>query len=146
MQHLSMIDSHGLQRFVDAQGRVFEQVCAELRCGRKSSHWMWFIFPQIKGLGRSAMAEEFALRSLQEAEAYLAHPVLGPRLRQCTELVTALEGCSIRQILGSPDDLKFRSSMTLFARASHDEPVFVEALQKYFAGEADPLTLDRLER
>jgi uncharacterized protein (DUF1810 family) len=146
MQHLCMIDPHGLQRFVDAQGRVFEQVCAELRSGRKTSHWIWFIFPQIKGLGRSAMAEEFAIRSLQEAEAYLAHPVLGPRLRKCTELVTTLDGCSIRQILGSPDDLKFRSSMTLFARASHDEPVFVEAIRKYFAGEPDALTLGRLER
>jgi uncharacterized protein (DUF1810 family) len=136
----------GLQRFVDAQEPVFERVSAELHAGRKTSHWIWFIFPQIKGLGRSALAEKFAIASLQEAQAYLAHPILGPRLRNCVRLVNSVEGRSINEILGPPDDVKFRSSLTLFARASGDEPVFTDALQKYFAGEADSLTLDRLNR
>ncbi|HMK85634.1 MAG TPA: DUF1810 domain-containing protein [Steroidobacteraceae bacterium] len=139
-----MNDPHELERFIEAQRPVFEEVVAELRAGRKSSHWIWFIFPQIQGLGRSAMAERFAIRSLAEAQAYLSHPILGPRLVTCTRLVLAVEGRSIRQILGTPDDLKFRSSMTLFARASAGDPAFTEALEKYFAGEHDPLTLARL--
>ena len=133
-----------LQRFVDAQDPVYDRVCAELRRGRKSSHWMWFVFPQLAGLGHSEMARRFALASLAEAAAYLQHPTLGPRLRECTRLVNGVEGRTIGQILGSPDDLKFRSSMTLFARATADNRDFVDALRKYFAGEPDPLTLERL--
>ena len=139
-----MDDPYNLQRFVDAQQSVFEGVLEELRRGQKSSHWMWFIFPQIKGLGYSSMAQRYAIQSLAEAQAYLAHPVLGPRLRECTALVNAAEGRSIQQILGYPDDLKFKSSMTLFAHATTDNAVFLEALQGYFHGEPDRLTLDRV--
>jgi uncharacterized protein (DUF1810 family) len=131
----------GLERYLDAQGPVFDRVLEELRSGCKTSHWMWFIFPQIKGLGRSATAEHFGLRSLDEARAYADHPVLGPRLRLVTELVNAIAERSIQQILGSPDDLKFRSCMTLFARACRDPQPFVRALDKYFAGKPDPHTL-----
>src|SRR2546425_8541472 len=113
-----MNDPYNLQRFVDAQEPFYEEVCRELREGYKRSHWMWFIFPQIKGLGHSPMANKFAISSLQEAEAYLNHPILGPRLRECSRLVTLLEGRSIDQIFGSTDSLKFRSSMTLFAHAT----------------------------
>lgn len=105
---------------------------------------MWFVFPQIAGLGRSFMAERYAISSLEEAQAYLAHPVLGPRLEECTRLVNAVEGKSLREIFGTPDDLKFRSSMTLFARAAPEEPVFREALEKYCNGEEDPETTSRL--
>jgi uncharacterized protein (DUF1810 family) len=133
-----------LQRFVDAQNPVFEQVCAELRQGWKQTHWMWFIFPQIKGLGTSQMAIKFAISSRQEAEAYLKHSVLGPRLRECTELVNLVEGRSINQIFGYPDDLKFRSSMTLFASTACENQIFKNALTKYFAGEPDRLTLEHL--
>jgi uncharacterized protein (DUF1810 family) len=137
-------DPYDLRRFVEAQDPVFDRVCTELRAGRKTSHWMWFIFPQMKGLGRSPMAEKFGIGSLQEAEAYLRHPVLGPRLRTAAGLINAIEGRSINQILGPPDDLKFRSSMTLFARVCRDDQVFANALDKYFGGEPDPLTLDQL--
>ena len=133
-----------LQRFVDAQNPVFEQVCAELREGRKQTHWMWFIFPQIKGLGTSPMAIEFAISSRQEAEAYLKHSVLGPRLRECTRLVNQVEGRSVNQIFGYPDDLKFRSSMTLFASTSCENEIFKDALRRYFGGEPDRSTLERL--
>jgi uncharacterized protein (DUF1810 family) len=136
--------SFDFQRFVDAQDPVFESVCSELRAGRKTSHWMWFVFPQLKGLGRSAASERFAISSLAEAEAFLKHPILGPRLRTATGLVNAVQGRSIHDILGSPDDLKFRSAMTLFARATHDNAIFVEALQKYYAGEPDPITVQLL--
>jgi uncharacterized protein (DUF1810 family) len=139
-----MNDPHDLQRFVDAQAPVIDQVLAELGRGRKASHWMWFVFPQIRGLGHSAMAERYAIGSLAEARAYLAHPLLGPRLIACTGLVNAAEGASIRQVLGQPDDLKFRSSMTLFAHAAPDQPVFKVALDRYFAGEEDTATLERL--
>lgn len=139
-----MGDPFDLQRFLDAQAPIFDQVRAELRQGRKRSHWMWFIFPQIAGLGHSAMAARYAISSLAEAQAYLAHPVLGPRLRGCTELVNDVEGRSITEILGRLDDMKFRSSMTLFAQATIDNRIFTDALQKYFGGEADSLTLDRL--
>jgi uncharacterized protein (DUF1810 family) len=138
-------DPHKLQRFVEAQNPVFAQVCAELRRGRKTGHWMWFVFPQLRGLGFSAMAERYAIASRAEAAAYLAHPVLGPRLRECAGLVTEIEGRTIGEIFGYPDDLKFRSSMTLFAHATRDNAVFTEALQKYFAGAFDPATLDRLQ-
>ena len=139
-----MGDPYDLQRFVDAQSPVYQRVCAELRNGRKTSHWMWFIFPQIRGLGSSPLAHKFAISSLAEARAYLQHPDLGPRLIECTRLMNLVEGRSINQILGYPDDLKFRSSMTLFARASSGDQVFADALQKYFAGKPDPATLDRL--
>jgi uncharacterized protein (DUF1810 family) len=109
-----MTDPYKLQRFVDAQNRVYEQVCEELRNGQKESHWMWFIFPQLRGLGRSPTAIAFGISSRQEAEAYLKHPTLGPRLRECTRLVNLVEGRSITQIFGYPDDLKFRSSMSPF--------------------------------
>ena len=137
-------DPYNLSRFVDAQSLVYEQVCAELREGRKRSHWMWFIFPQIKGLGHSQLARRFAISSLEEAQAYLKHPILGLKLRECTRMVNQVKGRSIDQIFGSPDDLKFRSSMTLFARVAPDDQVFNEALQKYFGGEPDPSTLERL--
>jgi uncharacterized protein (DUF1810 family) len=129
---------------VDAQEPVFEQVLSELRQGHKRTHWIWFIFPQIKGLGHSELARKFAISSREEAEAYLNHPVLGRRLKECTQLVTLVEGRSINQIFGSPDDMKFRSSMTLFANVASENPVFKEALQKYFQGNPDPLTLQRL--
>ena len=121
-----------------------DRVLAELRAGRKSSHWMWFVFPQIRGLGQSPMARQFAIASRAEAEAYLGHPILGPRLRECTRLVNAVAGRGIGEIFGSPDDLKFRSSMTLFAHATSDNGIFVEALAKYFGGAEDPLTLQKL--
>src|SRR5580658_5317882 len=136
-----MHDSYNLQRFVDAQNSVYDKVCPELREGDKRGHWMWFIFPQIKGLGNSATAILFAISSREEAVAYLEHPVLGSRLRECTRLVNQVEGRSINQIFGYPDDLKFRSSMTLFAHVTSDNQVFLDALQKYFAGEFDRLTL-----
>lgn len=139
-----MNDPYRLERFVKAQKSVFEQVLSELRAGRKRSHWIWFIFPQLKGLGHSAMAQEYGIASREEAEAYLQHPVLGPRLKQCTELVNAVEGQSIEAILGYPDDLKFRSSITLFATVAPEEAVFKEALGKYFSGEPDQLTVQRL--
>ena len=133
-----------LERFVEAQEPVIEQVLAELRAGRKTSHWMWFVFPQIRGLGHSPTAQHFAIASRGEAEAYLRHPVLGPRLRQCTQLVNAIWRRSIEEIFGYPDHLKFHSCMTLFANVAADNQVFVDALNKYFGGEQDPLTLERL--
>ncbi|MDR3511740.1 MAG: DUF1810 domain-containing protein [Caulobacteraceae bacterium] len=139
-----MSDPHDLQRFVAAQAPVFERVLDELRRGRKASHWMWFVFPQIQGLGRSPTARRYAIASLEEARAYLEHPVLGPRLRQCAGLVNAVQGASIHDILGDPDDLKFHSCMTLFARAAPGERVFQDALDRYFAGEPDRVTLERL--
>jgi uncharacterized protein (DUF1810 family) len=137
-------DRFHLQRFVDAQQPVYETVLGELRAGRKRSHWMWFIFPQIVGLGRSAMAQRFALSSLEEASAYLAHPLLGRRLRECATLVAGITGRPITEIFGDPDDMKFRSSMTLFAQAAPEEPIFARCLQQYFGGEPDPQTLARL--
>jgi uncharacterized protein (DUF1810 family) len=133
-----------LERFVKAQEPVIEQVLAELRAGRKASHWMWFVFPQIHGLGRSPIAQRFAIASLTEAQAYLRHPVLGPRLRECTRQVNEVEGRSIEDIFGYPDYLKFRSSVTLFAHATEDNQVFIDALLKYFGGQEDPLTVERL--
>ena len=126
-----MSDPYDLQRFVDAQNPVYDKVRAELRDGSKRSHWMWFVFPQIEGLGFSPLARKFAISSLAEAAAYLQHPVLGPRLAECTELVNHVEGRTIEQIFGYPDDLKFRSSMTLFAQATTDNQVFKAALAKY---------------
>ncbi len=137
-------DPFDLQRFVDAQTPVYDRVLLELREGRKRAHWMWFIFPQIAGLGSSPMAQRYAIASRAEAAAYLAHPVLGSRLRECTRLVAATEGRSIHDILGSPDDMKFYSSMTLFAEAAPADAAFRAALDKYFGGEPDPATLARL--
>src|SRR5262245_16115603 len=128
IEHDPVRDSFDLQRFVDAQNPVFEGVCSELRAGRKESHWMWFIFPQIRGLGRSSTAIKFSISSLAEAEAYLMHPALGPRLRKCLGLVMDVQGSSAGEIFGYPDDLKFRSSLTLFAHATSDHKLFVDAL------------------
>lgn len=137
-------DPFNLQRFVDAQDPVYARVARELRAGDKQSHWMWFVFPQVAGLGHSAMAQLYAIGSLDEAKAYLAHQVLGARLKECTTLVLKVEGRSAQAIFGSPDDLKFRSSMTLFARAAPDEPLFRDALEKYFNGEVDTRTVELL--
>ncbi len=133
-------DPFDLHRFVEAQARVYHSVLDELRDGRKRSHWIWFVFPQIAGLGSSPTAARYAISSLDEARAYLGHTVLGPRLRECARLVTAVRGRSITQIVGSPDDLKVRSSMTLFARATSDNDDFTAVLEKYYGGEEDPLT------
>lgn len=138
-----MTDPFDLERFVRAQDPVFRAVREELAGGRKQSHWMWFVFPQIAGLGFSAMSQRYAIGSRAEAGAYLAHPTLGPRLIECTRLVLAVEGRTINAILGAPDDAKFRSSMTLFGAVS-DQPVFGEALGRYFAGERDGATLEIL--
>jgi uncharacterized protein (DUF1810 family) len=136
-------DPHNLQRFIDAQHPIYGQVRDELQAGQKETHWMWFIFPQIKGLGSSPTAQKYAITSIEEARAYLDHPLLGFRLRECTQLVNAVNGCSIEDIFGYPDHLKFHSSMTLFAKASLAEEVFTTALDKYFSGE-DPKTLEQL--
>lgn len=140
-----MNDPYALQRFVDAQAGVYEQVRSELRAGRKSGHWMWFIFPQIRGLGHSRMAEMFAIGSIEEAAGYLGHPVLGPRLRECTRLMIQAQEDALEEILGIPDNLKFRSSMTLFAQAATDNEIFVEALKIYCNGEPDRSTLSLLQ-
>ena len=132
-----------LQRFVDAQVRVIDRVRSELKAGVKQGHWMWFVFPQIKGLGHSETARRYAIASLAEAKAYLAHPVLGPRLRECTRLVLATTGKTVTDIFAYPDDLKFCSSMTLFAHAT-DEPLFRQALEKFYGGVEDHETVTRL--
>jgi uncharacterized protein (DUF1810 family) len=137
-------DPHDLQRFVEAQDPVLDDVKRELRSGRKRTHWMWFVFPQMEGLGRSQMAQRYAIASREEAEAYLKHPVLGPRLRECTEIVNGLEGRSANDVFGSPDDLKFRSSMTLFDAVADDSTPFRTALERYYDG-PDPNTLELLE-
>ena len=139
-----MHDPFDLQRFVDAQNDVFTQVCDDLADGRKATHWMWFVFPQLRGLGHSSMAIRFGIASLAEARAYLAHPLLGPRLRECVRLVLATEGRSIREILGAPDDLKFRSCMTLFQCAAPAEALFGDALRRHFGGAPDARTLELL--
>lgn len=138
------MDADPLQRFVDAQQGVYPQALAELRAGAKASHWMWFVFPQLRGLGASAMAQHYGLAGLDEARAYWRHPLLGSRLAQCTQAMLALQGRSARQVLGTPDDLKFRSCMTLFVQAAPDAPMFRQALERYFDGQPDPLTLARL--
>ena len=139
-----MDDPYNLRRFLDAQNPVYEQVLSELRQGEKETHWMWFIFPQIHGLGYSAIARKFALSSLKEADAYMQHPTLGPRLIECTRLVNDTSGRTIDQIFGYPDNIKFRSSMTLFAHATPQIDVFHRAIQKYFNGEYDEATLQSL--
>jgi uncharacterized protein (DUF1810 family) len=139
-----MAEPYNLERFVAAQEGVHERALAELRAGEKRSHWMWFIFPQIAGLGFSPMAQRYAIGSLDEARAYLAHPVLGDRLRACTAAANGVTGRSAHVFFGSPDDVKFRSSMTLFTRAAPEEPLFAAAMVRYFDGEPDPLTLAKL--
>jgi uncharacterized protein (DUF1810 family) len=140
-----MTDPFDLKRFVNAQAPVYPRVLSELRQGQKQSHWMWFIFPQLAGLGHSPMAQRFAIRSRGEALAYLGHPVLGPRLRECTALVNAVEGRTIGEVFGSPDDLKFCSSMTLFGAVSSD-PEFAAAIRKFYGGTPDRRTLEALAR
>jgi uncharacterized protein (DUF1810 family) len=139
-----MTDPNNLQRFIDAQAPVYEQVVAELSAGKKTSHWMWFVFPQLDGLGRSSMAQRFAITSREQARAYWQHPVLGTRLRECIELMLAIKGKTAFQILDTPDDLKFRSCLTLFAAVLPDEPVFSLALKRYFAGSGDAKTVELL--
>ena len=134
-------DPHHLQRFVEAQARVYDQALAEIRRGRKQSHWMWFVFPQFAGLGMSPSSQHYAVKSLAEAEAYLAHSVLGPRLIECAEAVLAIEGRSALEVFGSPDDMKLRSSATLFAHVSPAGSAFHRVIDKYFDGEPDPKTL-----
>ncbi|MFC3080171.1 DUF1810 domain-containing protein [Phenylobacterium terrae] len=138
-------DPFRLARFVEAQAGAYEAALDELRRGRKTSHWIWFVFPQIAGLGSSATSQFYAIRSIEEARAYLAHPVLGPRLKACVEAAMAHAGRSAREIFGSPDDLKFRSSVTLFAAAAPGEPLFRAALEAFFDRAPDPLTLQRLD-
>lgn len=135
-------DPYGLRRFVDAQeqSNTYEHALAELRAGRKRSHWMWFVFPQIAGLGHSPMARTYAITSLAEAGAYLDHPLLGPRLLECARALLAVPGRSAVEILGETDALKLRSSMTLFARAAPNEPLFREVLDRFYGGEKDPAT------
>jgi uncharacterized protein (DUF1810 family) len=137
-------DPYDLERFIDAQDGVYEQALSELRRGRKTGHWMWFVFPQIEGLGHSPMAQQYAISGLDEARAYLAHPALGPRLVECARVVASTTGRSAHEIFGSPDDLKLRSSMTLFARAASDTPEFQQVLDRYFDGKPDERTLERL--
>ena len=139
-----MTDPYNLRRFVEAQDAVYDEVRSELRQGCKRGHWMWFIFPQISGLGRSATAREFAISSIDEAAAYLQHPVLGPRLVECTTLMLSNSSKTAHEILGYPDDVKFRSSMTLFAHATPTDGVFEDALRKFFGAVHDPLTLSHL--
>lgn len=141
-----MDDTFELERFTRAQAPVFDQVAAELRAGRKRSHWMWFIFPQLAGLGRSAMAQQYAIGSLDEARAYLGHPLLGERLRQCCALALAVQGSCALKVFGAPDDMKFRSSLTLFAAAAPGVAVFRQCLDQYFDGAPDPATLALIGR
>jgi uncharacterized protein (DUF1810 family) len=139
-------DTYNLRRFVEAQASTFEQARSELAAGSKRSHWMWFIFPQIHGLGSSAMSQRYAISGLDEARAYLAHPMLGARLRECTALVNAIPNATSEKIFGYPDELKFHSSITLFAEAAGAEDrVFAEALERFFADKRDAATLDRLD-
>jgi uncharacterized protein (DUF1810 family) len=137
-------DPYNLQRFLDAQHRLYSQVCAELRSGQKQTHWMWFIFPQIKGLGISTTAQKYAISGIDEAKAYLDHPLLGLRLRECSRLVNEVSGRSIEDIFGYPDHLKFHSSMSLFAQVQPNDKVFTDALRKYFKGEFDRKTIAQL--
>jgi uncharacterized protein (DUF1810 family) len=141
---MNAADRYDLQRFVDAQEHVYATVLAELRNGRKRSHWIWFVFPQLQGLGHSPTAVRFGVSSLDEARAYLAHQVLGPRLRECARLVARIDGRSADQIFGWPDNLKVRSSMTLFTRATDDNAEFRAVLDKFYNGEEDPATAELL--
>lgn len=133
-----------LDRFVKAQDPVIETVLRELRAGHKQTHWMWFVFPQLRGLGRSPMAQHYGIDNLDEARAYLGHAILGPRLMECIEAVMGVSGKTLHEIFGSPDDIKFRSSMTLFATANGHGSLFRQALDRYCGGQMDPATLDLL--
>src|SRR6185503_4324817 len=135
-------EPYDLERFIDAQRGVYDEACAELRRGRKTGHWTWFIFPQIAGLGFSAISRHYAIQSLDEARAYLKHPVLGPRLREICGIVSRIEGKTAHEIFDSPDDMKLRSSMTLFAHATEDNAVFLGVLRKYFGGVEDARTME----
>ena len=137
-------DYYNLYRFVEAQNPVYDQVCSELRQGFKMTHWMWFIFPQLEGLSSSSTSWKFVISGLEEAAAYIEHPILGLRLRQCTELLNLTSGRTIKRILGLTDSLKLQSCMTLFARATKDNNVFKDALQKFYEGQQDQVTWDRL--
>lgn len=139
-------DPFDLERFVEAQAIVYEQVVAELTAGRKRSHWMWFVFPQLRGLGHSTMAERYGISGAEEARAYVSHPVLGPRLLECTDLVLAIELKSATDIFGSPDDLKLRSCLTLFECVAPQHPAFALALEKLFGGERDAASVTMLRR
>ena len=138
-------DPFDLNRFISAQEGVYNGVLSELKAGHKRTHWMWYIFPQIDGLAYSSMSKHYAIKSLAEAQSYLDHPVLGKRLRECAETILALEGRSASEIFGSPDDLKLKSSLTLFASVPDAEPIFAAALDKYYHGERDSKTLKLLE-
>lgn len=137
-------DGYDLERFVEAQKDIYASALAEMKAGRKRTHWIWFIFPQVAGLGRSEYSLYYSIKSAPEARAYLEHPVLGPRLQECAQALLALEGKTALEILGSPDDLKLRSSMTLFAGVSGPGSVFSGVLEKYFDGKPDQKTLDLL--
>jgi len=141
---LSANDPHDLERFVQAQTGSYERALAELKCGQKRSHWMWYIFPQLAGLGVSPMSQRYAIQSNEEAKAYLNHPVLGPRLRECAEAILQIESRFAREILGSPDDMKLKSSATLFAQVAQPESVFQQVLEKYYQGQRDQRTLGLL--
>jgi uncharacterized protein (DUF1810 family) len=141
---MAAADPHNLQRFIDAQHPIYGQVREELQAGQKESHWMWFIFPQIKGLGSSPAAQKYAIEDLDEAKAYIDHPLLGFRLRECTQLVNAVNDRSIEEIFGYPDHLKFHSSITLFAQSQPSDNLFAAVLAKYFHGELDRRTLEQL--
>ncbi len=144
MVQAARVSPYNLSRFIDAQTSTYDRALAELRRGEKTGHWMWFVFPQIVGLGHSPTAQFYAISGLDEARAYLAHPVLGPRLVDAVETLLVLPGHDANAVFGSPDDLKLRSSLTLFHAADPEEPAFGEALEKYFEGAGDPLTLARL--
>ena len=137
-----MTDPHNLQRFLDAQERDYPTALAEITAGQKRSHWMWYIFPQYAGLGFSPTSRHYAIKSLEEARAYLEHPVLGARLRQCAQVLLDITGRSAHQVFGSPDELKLKSSMTLFAHVSPEGSVFDQVLENYFAGQRDRNALD----
>jgi uncharacterized protein (DUF1810 family) len=139
-------DPHDLRRFVDAQSDNYDQALSEIKAGHKRSHWMWYVFPQYEGLGRSSMAQRYSIKGLAEAEAYLRHPLLGPRLVECAEALLALEGRSAHEIFGSPDDAKLRSSATLFAYVAPAGSAFHRVLDRYFAGEPDRTTLELVRR
>ena len=139
-----MTDPFNLERFVEAQNPVYDHALLELQRGQKTGHWMWFIFPQMQGLGHSTMAEKYGISSLKEAQAYLAHPILGPRLVECTDLMLQISGKTLAEILGYPDNFKFKSCMTLFSRANTRQEIFQKALRKFCGGEEDAKTLEKL--
>ncbi len=140
------VDPYNLQRFIDAQARDYRAALAEIRAGRKRSHWMWYVFPQFHGLGFSSTTVHFSIKSADEARAYLDHPLLGSRLRECVDALLALDGCSAHQVFGSPDDLKLKSSMTLFARVSPEGSVFEGVIDRYYDGQQDQKTIELLDR